>query len=89
MKVPLWEQRRPVSAWLPAEYTREYIADAGSYRFGRPEIEHDLCNLCGLCWVFCPEGAISREGKISVDLEDCRGCGICAFECPRGAIELR
>ena len=89
MKVPWWEQQRPISAWLPAKYTREYVTKPDSDPFGRPEINQDLCNHCDLCWVFCPEGAVFRGEKISVDLEDCRGCGICAFECPRGAIELR
>ncbi len=90
MKVMAWEKRRPIAAWLPAVPTREYITEPGRFLLGRPEVDAAACNMCSLCWIACPEGAISRrEGQIVVDLEDCRGCGICAGECARGALQLR
>lgn len=59
----------------------------GSWRSSRPVIDPEKCNLCLLCWIFCPEGVIrqSTEG-LSVDLDYCKGCGICASECRKGAI---
>lgn len=49
------------------------------------------CTFCLLCWIFCPEGAISQdEGnrKVFFNLEECKGCGICALECPTEAIAM-
>jgi 2-oxoacid:acceptor oxidoreductase delta subunit (pyruvate/2-ketoisovalerate family) len=48
------------------------------------------CTQCDNCWVFCPEGAVTRdeEGTYQVDLNYCKGCGICVEECPRGIISL-
>jgi NADPH-dependent glutamate synthase beta subunit-like oxidoreductase len=48
-----------------------------------------VCNACGQCWVYCPDGAILPvEGGYSIDLVYCKGCGICAAECPRDVIRL-
>jgi 2-oxoacid:acceptor oxidoreductase delta subunit (pyruvate/2-ketoisovalerate family) len=61
----------------------------GSWRTFRPVISHAKCNLCLLCWVFCPDAAIKRSGEIlEFDLEFCKGCGICAKECHRDAIDM-
>jgi 2-oxoacid:acceptor oxidoreductase delta subunit (pyruvate/2-ketoisovalerate family) len=62
-------------------------ATTGSWRSLRPVIEPEKCNLCMLCWVFCPEGVIRQDvDGLSVDLDFCKGCGICANECRRDAI---
>jgi len=48
-----------------------------------------MCNGCGNCWFFCPDGIIvENNGRFEVDLEWCKGCGICAQECPRGVIVM-
>jgi NADPH-dependent glutamate synthase beta subunit-like oxidoreductase len=48
-----------------------------------------VCNECDTCWLYCPDGAISRvDGGYSIDLNYCKGCGICVQECPRGVISL-
>ncbi len=48
-----------------------------------------VCNACDNCWVFCPEGAVTRlDGQYKIDLDFCKGCGICARECPRGVVSL-
>lgn len=48
-----------------------------------------VCNRCDNCWLYCPEGAVSRvNGGYSIDLNYCKGCGICVEECPRGVISL-
>ncbi len=88
MKVEQWENRRPVSAWLPAVNDRTYVTK-NPYHFGKPIVDIDNCNVCGLCWIGCPEGAISKlEDHITIDYENCRGCGVCVQECPRDVIKL-
>jgi len=48
------------------------------------------CNLCGNCWGFCPDIAISREEEhYEIDYDYCKGCGICAEECPTKAVSLK
>jgi len=60
----------------------------GAWRASRPVKDDERCNDCSLCWLFCPDGAISHEG-FQIDYAYCKGCGICAEECKVGAIEMR
>jgi len=47
------------------------------------------CNICGICWSFCPDIAIrKKEDKYEIDYDYCKGCGICAHECPTKSIVL-
>ncbi len=59
----------------------------GSWRTTRPVLNAELCNECGLCWLFCPDGCFDRE-TFAINYVYCKGCGICAVECPRNAIEM-
>jgi formate dehydrogenase major subunit len=46
-----------------------------------------VCNSCDICWMFCPDAAISREdGVYTINYDYCKGCLICQHECPRGVI---
>jgi len=62
----------------------------GSWRALWPEIDLAPCNACGLCLLYCPEGALvwttQRLPKVSEDW--CKGCGICAKECPKDLIRM-
>jgi pyruvate ferredoxin oxidoreductase delta subunit len=63
----------------------------GDWRSQTPVIDQDKCaqnESCLLCWLYCPDGVISREFPLNINLEYCKGCGICAEECPRKAIEM-
>ncbi len=67
----------------------------GSWRVLRPVIDYSKCTpaktgkaSCLFCWLFCPDGVVSKAIRPEFDLEYCKGCGICAEECKRGAIEM-
>ena len=55
-----------------------------------PEWDRDKCIRCGLCYVYCPDGAVYRmdDGFFEVDKDRCKGCGICHRECWFGAISM-
>ncbi len=74
---------------FPISVTTSLAADTGSWSLERPVIL-DPCTACGVCALFCPEGAIERsDGTITIDYFHCKGCGICEDVCPvRGAIAL-
>jgi len=47
------------------------------------------CSRCGVCWVFCPDIAVSLDDLEFEFVEEyCKGCGICARECPAGALRM-
>jgi len=63
----------------------------GSWRTGeKPAADPSLCVDCLLCWLYCPDSAITLSGETfaGFDLDYCKGCGICADVCPVGAIEM-
>ena len=64
----------------------------GSWRSRRPVIIIGKCTKCNLCWLYCPEGTITKSKSANefpdVDLVYCKGCGICAAECPTKSIVM-
>ena len=53
-----------------------------------PSPDNELCNQCGLCIDFCPEGIIFKAEKgVTIDYTYCTGCMICVNECKRGAMK--
>ena len=58
----------------------------GSWRTFKPVLDKDKCINCENCFLFCPEGCITKETDIDYDY--CKGCGICAHECPVKAIKM-
>jgi ferredoxin len=60
-------------------------------------VQKDKCNLCGICYKFCPTGALkelsmeNKEGymqKVGIEVVKgyCVGCDICIAMCSEGAI---
>lgn len=66
------------------------MGKTGSWRVFRPKFDKDKCVKCLRCWIFCPEGAITRnkDGTISIDYDYCKGCGVCAKECKVKALTM-
>lgn len=62
----------------------------GDWRSERPLVDKEKCNKCGLCWLYCPDGAMKllEGGYYEPDLYYCKGCGICAKVCRREAITM-
>ena len=55
-----------------------------------PEWDKDRCIRCGICYVYCPNGAVCRleDGFFDVEEKKCSGCGICHRECWFGVISM-
>ncbi len=54
-----------------------------------PQIDHELCILCGDCLRACPKGALSiRDGRLRLDAGRCAYCGDCEEVCPVDALRL-
>jgi 2-oxoacid:acceptor oxidoreductase delta subunit (pyruvate/2-ketoisovalerate family) len=61
------------------------------WRTNWPEISSALCTRCGLCFLYCPDGAVTKDaqGVPQIEADWCKGCGVCAAECPKSAIAMR
>ncbi len=57
----------------------------------KPVWDKDLCARCALCYIFCPDAAISRQddGYFNADMNICTGCALCHRECWFGAISMQ
>ncbi len=49
-----------------------------------PLVRAAYCCGCGMCEVWCPQGAIRLEGVAVVDEDSCTRCGTCNLRCPLG-----
>ncbi len=84
--VPRMRHRAPL---FPVSTTDSRVNHTGSWSLDRPLVL-DACTACGVCALFCPEGAISSsDGSMVFDYLYCKGCGICEVVCPvRNAIAM-
>ncbi len=65
------------------------VADSSGWRDRDPAVDLSKCTGCGICYKYCPDGAVSiLERKAVLDLRFCKGCGICVRMCPAGAISM-
>ena len=60
----------------------------GGWRTELPVIELAKCKRCFLCYLYCPEAAMTLDAENfpHVDYDHCKGCMICYEECPTDAI---
>ena len=83
-----WESLPVAGAVRPSGAAR---TKTGGWRTGeKPAVDVSLCVNCLLCWLYCPDSAVTLSGETftGFDLEYCKGCGICADVCPVAAIEM-
>ena len=65
------------------------VTKNAGWRSVRPVIDMDRCVGCLQCYLYCPDGVISRQGpKVAIDYDFCKGCGICRRICAAGAITM-
>ena len=67
---------------------RQGAVASGGWRAERPVVDQAKCKLCGVCWLYCPDGVVEITDRVVIDYDYCKGCGICAEECPFGAITM-
>jgi pyruvate ferredoxin oxidoreductase gamma subunit len=67
------------------------LRETGNWRTERPVIELAKCKRCFLCYLYCPEAAMTLDAENfpHVDYDHCKGCMICYEECPTDAISRR
>jgi pyruvate ferredoxin oxidoreductase gamma subunit len=64
--------------------------NVGAWSRFKPIIDYDKCTRCRICFVHCPDSAITivSDDLPVVDYDACKGCDICYTECPVKAISL-
>lgn len=62
----------------------------GDWAHIKPVIDYDECTKCRICFVYCPDSAITigKDDFPVVNYGACKGCNICYTECPVKAISL-
>jgi 2-oxoacid:acceptor oxidoreductase delta subunit (pyruvate/2-ketoisovalerate family) len=83
-----WQELPAGGRISPASAPRPVTA---GWRTGfRPEAELTSCINCLLCWLYCPDSAITLDGTTftGFDQDVCKGCELCAEVCPTGAITM-
>lgn len=60
------------------------------WRNHKPVWDQNACVQCGICYLFCPDGAVrlNQEGYYEADLRYCKGCGLCSRQCPARCITM-
>ena len=78
-----------VEPLFPVSTIDSRVVHTGGWSLDRPVILAE-CTACGVCALFCPEGAVTRNGDdMVIDYLYCKGCGICEVVCPvRNALEM-
>ena len=65
------------------------VTKNAGWRNVRPVIDTEKCVGCLNCYLYCPDGVISRkDGKVQIDYDFCKGCGIWKRICRVGAIRM-
>ncbi len=59
--------------------------NTGDWRVFKPIVHLEECIACMMCWVSCPENAISvdKDDYPTIDYNICKGCLICEQVCPK------
>jgi pyruvate ferredoxin oxidoreductase delta subunit len=79
----------PFAGITPAPVGAQRMMITGNWRSYRPVINHEDCNLCLNCVVFCPDACWrlnDANDEVVWNAEFCKGCLICVNECSHGAL---
>ena len=62
----------------------------GGWRTYKPVLDEEKCIHCMICWISCPDTAITvkDEKMTGFNLNHCKGCGICADVCPKKVLAI-
>ena len=91
MKVELKENIKFTTSNIPfaPSYKPGSVTKNSGWRNEKPVCDKEKCNGCFLCYLYCPDGVISKHGdKVEIDYDFCKGCGICQKSCKHGAITM-
>ena len=83
-----WQELPVAGTVRPADAPR---SQTGGWRTGlKPEVDLERCVNCLLCWLYCPDSAVTLDGTTftGFDLAYCKGCELCAEICPTQAIAM-
>jgi len=77
-----WQEASVGGVVTDAGNSETYIT--GTWRTLRPLRDLSQCRQCLICWIVCPDSAITvADGKVlGFDYDHCKGCGVCADQCP-------
>ncbi len=78
------DKQVPLGCVTPAPVGEQPMMITGNWREYRPVIDHEKCDLCLNCVVFCPDGSWrlnEAEEQVEWDGKYCKGCMICVNEC--------
>lgn len=66
------------------------VYNTGTWRTYKPVRDVKKCTDCLICWLYCPDTAISVKGGKFGEFNylHCKGCGICAKVCPVKCIDM-
>jgi len=66
------------------------VRKTGDWSVYKPIIDYDRCTKCMICFVYCPDSAITidQDGFPVVNYDACKGCNICYTECPTKTITI-
>lgn len=87
-KIPK-EREVPFGGIVPAPVGENRMMVTSNWRTYRPVIDHEKCNMCLNCFLYCPDACWHEDEageKMVWNPDYCKGCLICVSECTSEAL---